>query len=117
MDEPVDDLDELAGNLRDIAFTNAALGGAAPIVRALRRLPVRHVLDVGSGLADVPLRLVREARRRGVALEVTCLDRSEAILGLARAASGDEPALRFVRAEGESLPFGDGSFDVVTCTL
>jgi len=117
MDEPVDDVDELAANLRDIAFANAALGGAAPVARALRRLPVRRVLDVGSGLADIPLRLVREARRRGAALEVTCLDRSEAMLALARAAAGDEPALRFVHADGERLPFEDGSFDVVTCTL
>jgi ubiquinone/menaquinone biosynthesis C-methylase UbiE len=120
MDEPVDDLDdldELAGNLRDIAFANAVLGGAAPVGRALRRFPARSVLDVGSGLADIPLRLVREARRRGVALEVTCLDRSEAMLALARSASGGEPSLRFVRGEGDRLPFTDGSFDVVTCTL
>jgi ubiquinone/menaquinone biosynthesis C-methylase UbiE len=117
MDEPVDDLDELAANLRDIAFTNAVLGGAAPVVRALCRLSARRVLDVGSGLADVPLRLVREARRRGETLEITCLDRSEAMLALARAAAGDEPALRFVRGEGERLPFADSSFDVVTCTL
>jgi ubiquinone/menaquinone biosynthesis C-methylase UbiE len=117
MDGPVDDLAELAENMRDIAFANAALGGAAPVARALRRLPVRRVLDVGSGLADVPLRLVREARRRGIALEITCLDRSEAMLALAREAAGGEPGLRFVHAEGEALPFADGSFDVVTCTL
>ena len=35
MDEPVADAGELEGNLRDIAFANARLGGTAPVVRAL----------------------------------------------------------------------------------
>ncbi|MEA2719136.1 MAG: hypothetical protein QOJ39_1000, partial [Candidatus Eremiobacteraeota bacterium] len=32
MDEPVDDVGELAANLRDIAFANARLGGITPVV-------------------------------------------------------------------------------------
>lgn len=117
MDEPVDDVAELEANLRDVAFANARLGGTMPAVRALRRVPVRRVLDVGSGLADVPLALVRDAERRGIALHVTCLDRSEQMLALARRATGAPASLAFVRADGEALPFGDGAFDAVTCTL
>jgi SAM-dependent methyltransferase len=117
MDGPVDDLDELAGNLRDIAFANAVLGGIAPVVRALRRTPARRVLDVGSGLADVPLALVRDGIARGVDVHVTCLDRSPQMLALARRATGEHPALSFVHADGEALPYDDDSFDVVTCTL
>ncbi|HYZ17835.1 MAG TPA: methyltransferase domain-containing protein [Candidatus Acidoferrum sp.] len=117
MDEPVEDLDELAGSLRDIAFANAVFGGTAPVVRALRRTKGRSVLDVGTGLADIPLALVRDAARRGTELQVTCLDRSEQIIALAQRATGGHPAFSFVRADGEKLPFPDGSFDVVTCTL
>ena len=84
MDEPVDDLAELEANLRDIAFANAVFGGTAPILRALRRSGARRVLDVGSGLADVPLALLRDGRRRGVELHVTCVDRSVQMLALAR---------------------------------
>ena len=117
MDEPVADPDELEANLRDIAFANARLGGTAPVVRALRRLGARRVLDVGSGAGDVPLALVRDGARRGVQLQVTCLDQSEQMLALARRAAGADPALRFVRADGGALPFADGAFDAVTCTL
>jgi ubiquinone/menaquinone biosynthesis C-methylase UbiE len=117
MDEPVDDVDELAGNLRDIAFANARLGGAAPVVRALRRLEARTVLDVGSGAGDVALALLRDAAVRGAELHVTCLDTSEQMLALARGAAGAHPGLAFVRGDGESLPYADAAFDVVTCTL
>jgi len=117
MDEPVDDLDELAENLRDVAFANARLGGTAPVVRALRRLDGRRILDVGSGAGDVALALVRDGARRGVGVHVTCLDRSAQMLGIARRATGGGPALDFVRADGAALPYPDDAFDVVTCTL
>lgn len=117
MDEPVDDVDELAANLHDIAFANAHLGGTAPVVRALRRLGARRVLDVGSGAGDVALALVRDGARRGVELHVTCLDVSDQMLAIARRETGAHPSLAFVRGDGESLPFADGAFDAVTCTL
>jgi ubiquinone/menaquinone biosynthesis C-methylase UbiE len=117
MDEPVADGGELEANLRDIAFANARLGGTAPVLRALRRLNPRRVLDVGSGAGDVPLALVRDGARRGVRLHVTCLDSSEQMLAVARRAAGADPALSFVHADGGALPFADGAFDVVTCTL
>jgi len=117
MDEPVDDVDELAGNLRDIAFANRRLGGVAPVLRALRALGARSVLDVGSGLADIPLAVARDARERGTQIHLTCLDHSEQMLALARERCDHHPDLTFVRAEGTQLPFGAGSFDVVLCTL
>jgi len=117
MDEPVADAGELEANLRDIAFANARLGGTAPVVRALQRLAGRRVLDVGSGAGDVALALVRDGARRGVQVQVTCVDHSEQMLAIARRAAGDDPALSFVRADGGKLPFADGAFDVVTCTL
>jgi ubiquinone/menaquinone biosynthesis C-methylase UbiE len=39
------------------------------------------------------------------------------MLAIARRRTGGHPALAFVRADGEALPFPDGSFDAVTCTL
>ena len=117
MDEPVADAGELEANLRDIAFANARLGGTAPVVRALRRVGASRVLDVGCGAGDVPLALVRDAARRGVRVHVTCLDHSEQMLAIARRATAADPALSFVRADGAALPYADGAFDVVTCTL
>jgi ubiquinone/menaquinone biosynthesis C-methylase UbiE len=112
MDEPVADADELAANLRDIAFANARFGGTAPVVRAVRALGARTVLDVGCGAGDVALAIAGAGDVR-----VTGLDVSEQMLDIARRAAGAHPAVAFVRGDGAALPYGDGAFDVVTCTL
>jgi SAM-dependent methyltransferase len=117
MDEPVDDVDELAGNLRDIAYANAHLGGAAPVVRAVRQSGALSILDVGCGAGDVALAIVRDAEQRGVMMRVTCLDVSEQMLEIARRATDEHDALAFVRADGGALPFPDRAFDAVICTL
>lgn len=116
MDGPVDASEELARNLADIEFANRWLGGIAPIRREVRRSGARTILDVGSGSGDVPRALVRDGRRRGVDVHVTCLDRSPEMLAIARRRSADD-RLVFVRGDGERLPFPDGAFDAVTCTL
>jgi len=117
MDRPVDVPDELERNLADIEFANRWLGGIAPIRREVRRTGARTILDVGSGGGDVAQALVRDGRRRGADVRVTCLDRSPEMLAIARRRTGGDERLTFVYGEGERLPFGDAAFDVVTCTL
>jgi SAM-dependent methyltransferase len=117
MDRPVDAPEELEQNLADIEFANRWLGGIVPIRREVRRTRARTILDVGSGSADIPYALVRDGRRRGVDVRVTCLDHSDAMIAIARRRTGGDDALTFVRGEGEHLPFDDGAFDVVTCAL
>jgi len=117
MDEHVENADELAGNLRDIAFANAHLGGIAPVARAVRALAPRTLLDVGCGAGDVAVAIARDAASHGRDIRITCADVSEQMLDIARRAARDVPAIAFVRADGCALPYADGAFDVVVCTL
>jgi SAM-dependent methyltransferase len=117
MDRPIDTPSELEWNLSDIEFANRWLGGIAPIRREVRRTGARTILDVGSGSGDVPYALVCDGRRRGIDVRVTCLDRSTQMIDIARRRTGNDERLTFVCGEGERLPFGDGTFDVVTATL
>jgi ubiquinone/menaquinone biosynthesis C-methylase UbiE len=117
MDDPAVDPAELARNFDDIERANRWFGGTAPVVREVFARPAEWVLDIGCGSADIPRALLAEARRRGRRLEIVCLDRSEAVLAIARHRANGDAALRFTRGDGAALPFPDASFDIVTCTL
>jgi SAM-dependent methyltransferase len=117
MDDAVCRTDELAANLSDIERANRWFGVVKPLAAIVNKAGARTLLDVGCGSADIPLALVVDAQRRGVPLHVTCLDRSEQMLEIARSRTGEGANFAFVRADGEALPFADGAFDVVTCNL
>ena len=116
MDDPFESFAELEANLADIEFANRVFGGIAPVVREVRAASARTLLDVCCGSADIPAALVLDARRRGVELCVTVLDRSDAMLAIARKRVRDV-ALTFVCGDAVALPFADGAFDMVTCNL
>jgi ubiquinone/menaquinone biosynthesis C-methylase UbiE len=116
LDDHVESIGELEENFRDIERANRFLGGLTSVYAALRSLEPATILDVGCGSADIPHALVRDARRRGRTLHVTCLDASPEVLEIARRRQ-QSSALTFVRGDGSVLPFGDASFDVAMCNL
>ena len=78
---------------------------------ALDHPPVR-ILDVGTGTGAGALRLAQ----RFPEAEIVGVDISDAMLGQARLTPAEDlrGRLRFERADASALPFGDGSFDLVT---
>lgn len=101
--------DEVARNLREIAFLNRWFGGHRITVRMLQR----HVrtdeeftlLDVGAASGD----FARVIQRTFTRARITCLDRQERNLAIA-------PRPKVV-ADAFHLPYKDGSFDFVHCSL
>ena len=116
LDDPATPSDVRARSMADIARSNVLFGGTRSAMQALRpllsQLPRRAtLLDVGTGLADIPIHARDEARRAGVSLTVFGIDFTESVARSARvrldaAAVGD--ALR--------LPIADGSVDVAMCS-
>jgi ubiquinone/menaquinone biosynthesis C-methylase UbiE len=110
LDGPLDDLATLRGNLRDLARVNRLLGGTALSAWGISRLgaaPGATVLDVGTGGGDIPRSLARRWSFTGV-------DSRPEVVALARSFGG-VPEL--VVADGLSLPWPDGTFDVAHCSL
>lgn len=111
---------ELGRSLDHVAQVNRWLGGRRSAWLALepflREAPTLAVLDVGTGSADVPLDLLRRARRAGRDLTITATDAHPQMLDIARArAAGTTLDIR--HADALELPFPDGSFDVVLLSL
>jgi SAM-dependent methyltransferase len=106
-------------SLRDVALSNRLFGGMRAVVVELepvfdllrRRQREATLLDVGTGLGDIPARARAAAARQGLDLTTVGLDAAE---GLARA-SRARTSLS-VCGSGLALPFADGSVDVVTCS-
>jgi SAM-dependent methyltransferase len=105
-------------SMGDVARSNALFGGARAVLAELddllREAPAQTgftLLDVGTGLGDIPARVRATAARRGVAILTVGLDASE-ILTLAAHSS----ALPVMRADARWLPIADRAFDVVLCS-
>ena len=76
--------------------------------------PPRRMLDVGCGTGA----LLRLAAKRLPEAELTGVDASEGMLRVAgKKAPARSPAIRFVLAPAEALPFSDATFDLVVSTV
>lgn len=116
LDAPDVDPEIVTRSLGDVARANALLGGLSSALDELRdvlpELP-RHatLLDLGTGLGDIPCGARELARQGGVELTTIGLDSVEE---LARASRS---ALTFVLcADARRLPFADATIDVVMCS-
>lgn len=112
--------DELSSNLADIRRLNAWFGGTQVVKRYVgETLDERgnySLLDIATGSADIPVALVRWARKRQIALHVVGLDADPRVLANAREIVGDLP-VQLVQADARALPFDNEAFDMVTCCL
>ena len=116
LDDPRTDDAVRERSIRDVVRANTLLGGARAVMRELRRaMPAGSatltLLDVGTGLADIPLRARRVAVRRATALTTIGVDASESLVRASR--SRLDAA---VCADARRLPFADASVDVVICS-
>jgi ubiquinone/menaquinone biosynthesis C-methylase UbiE len=116
LDDPATDPAVRARSLHDVRRSNLLLGGLrAVLAEVARLLPTvatgGTLLDVGTGLADIPVAARERARKQGVALVVLGVDGAES-LARVTARTLDVSAC----ADARALPFADASVDLVTCS-
>lgn len=116
LDDPVINAQVAERSMGDVARSNALFGGAHAVLAELHDLFLVprssfSLLDVGTGLGDIPARVRAEAARHGVTVCTVGVDTSE-VLALA----AHDAALPVVRADALRLPMADRAFDVVLCS-
>jgi ubiquinone/menaquinone biosynthesis C-methylase UbiE len=105
---------EVEASLRDLCRINRWFGGVATTRRLIERVAsatgLKHfsVLEVAAGFGEVSKIAGRQLAHKGITLDVTDLDRVRTHL-----LRGN----RAVVADALALPFQDGSFDLVSCSL
>ena len=123
IDHPETPRSEVLKAMRDVQRVNGLLGTYPILLSHLQRLatwptdrPLR-VLDVATGLADIPRALVDWARAQGRPIEVVGLDLNARILAMASQTLQDYPEITLVEGDALALPFADGHFDWAMCHL
>jgi len=110
---------------RDVELSNVLFGGRRAVMLALRPLfdeltrgrrgplqaPHATLLDIGTGLADLPWRAREIARRRGLTLHTIALDGAFSLISAAR-----HRVNMPICGNALALPFADRSVDVVLCS-
>ncbi len=129
MDDLSTDTDQLRRALNELRYVNIFLGG----YRALRKrltpyLAARSgttisILDIGTGIADYPERMVRWGAATGAEVSVTGVDANPAAVTCARSYLDERlprslrSRARVIHADAADLSFPDDSFNVVTGSL
>lgn len=116
LDDPATDPVVRERSIGDVTRSNRWLGGLRAAVHEARAvLPSlgqsATLLDVGTGLADIPARLAAEASAAGRSLTTIGVDGAPSLARAIRA------RVTFaVCADAAALPFADASVDVVLCS-
>ena len=113
------DMNLFRRTIRQFKLINYLLSASSRLMREhfftiMEQDPKRFytLLDVGAGGCDIAIRAAREARRRGLKLNITALDNDARILPIAYQAIREYPEIRIV--EGNALELSRlGSFDFV----
>ncbi len=114
-------------SMRDLGRVNRWFGGVTTtqkmVERAATVVGVRHfsLLEVAAGSGEVPEMVQHKLARRGITLDVTLLDRARSHLPGNHPAGNrggeNRPASHGVVGDALALPFDDGAFDLVSCSL
>lgn len=118
--------EEFIENLSDLRRINRWLGGQRaltkrlfPMLKTLQAAGQTRIrlLDVGTGSADIPARIVDWARPRGLKIEFVVIDLNEIAARQALVQTAEYPEIKTVCGDALSLPFADHSFDFVLASL
>lgn len=116
--------DEVRVALDFLSASNALLGGWAVLrerlevwSRAWDKRKAVTFLDVGTGAADLPVRMLSWGRRRRFDLRVVGIDMDPRVLDLARERNQGERALTLIRSDLKSFAKMGARFDYVLGSL
>jgi ubiquinone/menaquinone biosynthesis C-methylase UbiE len=123
MDRPGNDPALLADDLRNLRVINRCFGGLRVARRSIVRLidgsPHRspiELLDLATGSADYPVHIaewMKSARRQ---VRIEAVDKNAFMVAAARERTARIPEISVHEIDILSLPYPDGSFDVVMCS-
>lgn len=116
LEDPATDDTLVVRSIRDVVVSNRLFQGTGAVLAELDCVFCKlgseaTLLDVGTGLGDIPRRVQRAAAKRGISLRTIGLDAEHVLVkhALPKLSHG-------ICANALALPFANHSVDVVTCS-
>ena len=81
------------------------------------RLTSLSILDLATGIGDIPRSLAAWSRARQLPVTITAVDGNPGVLRIAQESCRDWPEIRFEQHDLRSLPYAADSYDLVLCSL
>jgi 2-polyprenyl-3-methyl-5-hydroxy-6-metoxy-1,4-benzoquinol methylase len=120
MDRPQPVTPELEAYMRNLVSLNQRFGGHRLVRRFLAQWLVTdrtyRVLDLCTGVGDIPRMMVDWARAAGITLRVDAVDFHDSTLEIARRGAEAYPEIQFMRGDALKWESKD-TYDMVTCSL
>lgn len=124
MDRPDIPAHQLREALYDITWVNRWLGGYQSLIAAVSTLIERKpeqnrysILDLGTGLGDIPMALIHWGDQRGIVFHVTAVDNHPVVADEARQYTRFCPEVTIRQADALNLGEPDNAFDLVTASM
>ena len=115
---------EIQSVLAVLGRVNRWFGGVATTRKMVERVAqatgAKHfsLLEVAAGLGEVPEEVCAKVAPRGITLDLTLVDRAQSHLPHRNSAERNGTSAKHgIVADALSLPFADGAFDLVSCSL
>jgi ubiquinone/menaquinone biosynthesis C-methylase UbiE len=124
LDSDACSLAEVQAALKTLGRINRWFGGVRTTQNLVERAAeitgktTLSLLEIASGIGEVPLIVRDRLERRGISLRVTLVDQAHSHLAAGcNSARGQSPKTPAVAADALALPFRDAAFDLVSCGL
>lgn len=98
-----------------LRYTKATLSHLQRMSRSWPAGKTIRILDVGTGSADIPVAILKWARKRGFDVRVTGIDLQKSVIDTAKL--NDDSKLTLIVGNALQLPFADGGFDYVITNM
>lgn len=119
MDLPDADEKKLLKTIREFSVLNALFSGSRKLIKRFilplmdtQSTKTYSILDIGSGGCDIPIWIVKKARRLGIRVQITALDSDARIQRLVKEAVKDYPEIRPVQGNAFDID-RYGPFDFI----
>lgn len=116
-------IEDLEASLEGLRWVNQNLRGYQIILRNLQTLIHEHgvkkfsILDVATGSADIPIKIVQWARKQGLKVSILAIDKNPNIIKIAQKETLDYPEITLEVCDFYEAPYSENFFDYCLSSL